>query len=263
MGLKKNQIKKEWELLDKREKKFLKRQMETNPSVLQKRLAEKVPEKLQDTLNTAFIKAFGVVFEKGTGIIEKTYNKKQYEQEFEVHTFAASLEKSKKNLRAFSKKAGVSKAKNLLVSGVEGVGLGLLGIGIPDIPIFTAVLLKSIYEIALSYGFPYDSEEEQEFILTVIAVSLMHGDELIDRNRQLNERIKHGGEYESQRQDKIKKAAAALSDELLYMKFLQGLPIVGAVGGAFDVVYLKKITEYADIKYKRRFYENLEKSPYI
>ena len=37
------------------------------------------------------------------------------------------------------------------------------------------------------------------------------------------------------------------------MKFLQGVPIVGIVGGAYDVVYLKMITEYANLKYKRRF----------
>ena len=37
------------------------------------------------------------------------------------------------------------------------------------------------------------------------------------------------------------------------MKILQGIPIVGAIGGAYDVVYLKKITEYANLKYKKRF----------
>lgn len=37
------------------------------------------------------------------------------------------------------------------------------------------------------------------------------------------------------------------------MKFLQGIPIVGVVGEAYDVVYMKRITEYANLKYKRRF----------
>ena len=58
-------------------------------------------------------------------------------------------------------------------------------------------------------------------------------------------------DYNEQKQ--IEKAAAGLSKELLYMKFLQGIPIVGAVGGAYDVVYLKQITEYANLKYKKRF----------
>ena len=44
-----------------------------------------------------------------------------------------------------------------------------------------------------------------------------------------------------------------MSGELLYMKFLQGIPIVGAVGGAYDFVYMKQINEYAKIKYHKRF----------
>ena len=58
----------------------------------------------------------------------------------------------------------------------------------------------------------------------------------------------------------IQKTASYLSKELLYMKFLQGIPVVGAVGGAYDVVYLKQITEYANLKYERRFLEMLGKS---
>ena len=48
-------------------------------------------------------------------------------------------------------------------------------------------------------------------------------------------------------------AANCLSKELLYMKFVQGLPIIGAVGGAYDYVYMNKISKYAQLKYKRRF----------
>ncbi|MBR5792238.1 MAG: EcsC family protein, partial [Ruminiclostridium sp.] len=53
--------------------------------------------------------------------------------------------------------------------------------------------------------------------------------------------------------NQIRQTAGALSKELLYMKFLQGIPLVGAVGGVYDVVYMKNITEYAKIKYQRRF----------
>ena len=51
----------------------------------------------------------------------------------------------------------------------------------------------------------------------------------------------------------IEKTAAGLSKELLYMKFLQGIPIIGAVGGIYDAVYMKRITQYANLKYKKRF----------
>lgn len=52
----------------------------------------------------------------------------------------------------------------------------------------------------------------------------------------------------------IRQAAGGLSKELLYMKFLQGVPLVGAVGGAYDAVYMKRIMAYAELKYRRRFY---------
>lgn len=37
------------------------------------------------------------------------------------------------------------------------------------------------------------------------------------------------------------------------MKFLQGIPVVGAVGGLSDVQCLRTITTYANLKYQRRF----------
>ena len=48
-----------------------------------------------------------------------------------------------------------------MISGVSGIGLGLLGLGLPDIAVLTGLILKSIYEIAVSYGYDYQREEEQ------------------------------------------------------------------------------------------------------
>jgi len=142
-----------------------------------------------------------------------------------------------------------------MISGVEGVGLGLLGIGLPDIPLFTAVILKSVYEIALSYGFEYESEKEQWFILKMIETALKKGEELERNNSLLNAWIDQNGigETVKGRKEQSKETAAALAEALLYMKFLQGIPVVGVAGGAADTVYLKKITDYAELKYKRRF----------
>ena len=51
----------------------------------------------------------------------------------------------------------------------------------------------------------------------------------------------------------IDQTSATMSGELLYLKFLQGIPIVGAVGGAYNTVYLQKVLRYAKLKYHRRF----------
>lgn len=233
----------------------MRRREEKTSSALQQKLEEKIPEKLEETLNTAFIKAFDLVFEKGTGLIEKTYNKDQQKTDYQVREYAAGLKESRKTVKAFGRQSQGTRMKNLMISGVEGVGLGLLGIGLPDIPLFTAVILKSVYEIALSYGFEYESEKEQWFILKMIETALKKGEELERNNSLLNAWIDQNGigETVKGRKEQSKETAAALAEALLYMKFLQGIPVVGIAGGAADTVYLKKITDYAELKYKRRF----------
>lgn len=251
-----NRWEKEWTALEKKEARYLmRRREEKTSSALQQKLEEKIPEKLEETLNTAFIKAFDLVFEKGTGLIEKTYNKDQQKTDYQVREYAAGLKESRKTVKAFGRQSQGTRMKNLMISGVEGVGLGLLGIGLPDIPLFTAVILKSVYEIALSYGFEYESEKEQWFILKMIETALKKGEELERNNSLLNAWIDQNGigETVKGRKEQSKETAAALAEALLYMKFLQGIPVVGIAGGAADTVYLKKITDYAELKYKRRF----------
>lgn len=251
-----NRWEKEWTALEKKEARYLmRRREEKTSSALQQKLEEKIPEKLEETLNTAFIKAFDLVFEKGTGLIEKTYNKDQQKTDYQVREYAAGLKESRKTVKAFGRQSQGTRMKNLMISGVEGVGLGLLGIGLPDIPLFTAVILKSVYEIALSYGFEYESEKEQWFILKMIETALKKGGELERNNSLLNAWIDQNGigETVKGRKEQSKETAAALAEALLYMKFLQGIPVVGVAGGAADTVYLKKITDYAELKYKRRF----------
>ena len=37
------------------------------------------------------------------------------------------------------------------------------------------------------------------------------------------------------------------------MKFLQGIPVAGILGGIYDGIYLKRITDYALLKMERRW----------
>lgn len=251
---KKTPLEKEWEKLLKEERKFLLSRAEKKDSFLNQKLEQLVPAKLQDTLDTAFAKAFGLIFDKGTGVIEKTYKKEELEKDFQINQFTSDVKKDGKSLKKFSKKARQSGNVNLLVSGAAGIGMGILGIGIPDIPVFIGMVLKSVYEIALNYGYRYDTLKEQYFILLLIESAISHGRELIERNQEVDDYIKCEQMPEPyNRETQIKLTSAVLSKELLYMKFLQGVPVVGAVGGAYDVVYLKQITEYANLKYERRF----------
>jgi len=244
----------EWDRLSKREARFLERAAEREAPLLERGLADKVPKKLRGTLDAAFCKAFSLMFERGTGAIEKVCQRERREHEFQVRQYAADLREDKKSLRAVSRAAGSAGRKNLLLSGAEGVGLGLLGVGLPDIPVFTAVLLKSVYETALSYGCRYDTPKERIFVLRVIRTALSHGGELGELDRSIDGFQQAGTWPEGVTVEReLAAAASCLSGELLYMKFLQGIPIAGAVGGVCDVTCLHRVQTYADLKYHKRF----------
>jgi len=248
-------LEKEWGRVVNRELAYLGKRTEKSESKFNQFLEKKIPAGLQNTLDKAFFKAFQMVFEKGTGVIEKTYNKDEMKKAYQVNEYAAKVHGNKKSLKVFSGKAKSAGAGNLLMSGAAGVGLGVLGIGLPDIALFTGLMLKGVYEIALSYGFDYEDEEEKKFILLLIRGALSYGREMQSINEELNFYMDYGAYAKAESiEGYIRTTAGCLSKELLYMKFLQGIPVVGAVGGAYDAVYMKQIMEYAELKYRRRFY---------
>lgn len=252
-------FKKEWARLASDERRYLKRNAAKPDSRLGSFLESKVPDKLQSTLDAAFCKAFELIFEKGTGIIEKLYDHESAERKGKLLRRAAELNPSSRALWEPSHGADAKRTKNLLMSGASGIGLGVLGIGIPDIPLFTALLFKGLQEIALSYGYEYESEKERYFMLMILKGAMSHEQELERAEELINTFIASGELPENySRAEAIKGAAGVLSTELLYMKFLQGIPIAGAIGGAYDAIYMDRATKYAKLKYRRRFLTDMQ-----
>ena len=245
-------LKRQWTQLDKKEQRFLAKQYESSPSVINEKLDEYVPDKLRSALDTGFLKAFELIFEKGTGIIEKTYNKEKHQTSFMTNEYAESVNLNRRTLSASSKNSGAAQKKNLLLSGAEGIGMGILGIGLPDIPVFTAMILKGIYETALSYGYDYESEDEQIFILKLIEASVSRGDDLYRSDKAINHFIYTGDPFKTTKKEQMIKTSDSIAAELMCMKFLQTIPVVGVIGGAYDVVFLNRVLKYADFKYQRR-----------
>lgn len=259
----------EWRLQNLKEESFLtKHIMDKTPGWV-RFVRRKVPKSLQRTLESAFGKAFYMVFQKGTGVIEKTYKKDSQQSTFRSSRRTMDREGfSTRGVKRFDLQAKRTIYKNLVISLFEGIGLGICGMGIPDIPIFVSVMLKSIYEIAISFGFSYTSDAEKLFILKVIETSLQSGDTLRRKNEKINELIdcmdaEGLTDANGERLDEyvvhlmvsrqIDSSAEQFSRELLYGKFIQGKAIIGLIGGMNDVTCLKKVTDYAFLKYKRRF----------
>ncbi len=247
-------IEKEWDKLLKQEKRWLDKRINAKDSRLSVLLEGKVPENLQNTLDKTFAKAFYYIFEKGTVVIEKTYNKNKIREDFLIKDYTARVKGNRKSLKAISKSASSGGRANFVLSGLSGVGLGALGVGLPDIVLFTSLILKSVYQLALSYGYDYENPSERQFILLLIQGAMCSGQRLYEKDREIDEFIEKDYFSHLDIETEIENTAKALSKEMLYVKFVQGIPLVGALGGGYNMVYMDRITKYAELKYRKRFY---------
>lgn len=247
--------KKENKLLNKNQSKLIKNKLVP----LSDKIEGKIPEKLKVALENAFYNGFKLVLEKGSKHIEKLYNKDKIELEHDVNNYSLDKKVTKKALKLMDSQSKKSNLINSAITTIEGVGLGALGIGLPDIPLFISMILKTIYEISLSYGFNYEKEEEQIYILNLINVALSNDEEKIFYNEKLNNiehKLDSNFEIKSEINFEIKNTSKLLSENLLMAKFIQGLPIVGVLGGITNYKVINKIGKYARIRYKKRYLNN-------
>lgn len=244
--------KKEAKILNKPENTLIKQKV----APLAQKVEDKIPTKLKGVLETAFYKGFQLVFEKGNRVIEKTYNKEKLQLQYDINNYAIDRKLNRKHIKNMDKASNQSNLSNSVLSLAEGSVLGMLGIGLPDIPIFIGMIMKTIYEIALSYGYNYESDEEKVYILLLICAAMTKKELQKDYDNRvefLGEVIDHNHKVEVVLEQQMKITSEVLSEALLTAKFVQGLPIIGAVGGLINHTIIKKIGKYAALKYKKRY----------
>lgn len=251
-------IRKQFNRIAKREEKLMQAKGQNSPlQALTRKVEDKIPAGLQEKLELAFYKGFQLVFEKGGGLIEKTYDKEDLQLEHQMYHYSITALHSKKGFKRLKRQSDRRHLLNLGLTTLEGSGLGLLGIGLPDIPIFIGVLLKGIYETALHYGFVYDTPEEQYYILLLIEAALSGDEQGAEKNQQVDQLLValQQGEKKTKAdvEQQMQITAKALATDMLCIKFIQGLPLVGVIGGAANMVYDKKILDYAGVKYQKRY----------
>ena len=126
----------------------------------------------------------------------------------------------------------------------------------PDIVIWLGILLRSIYETALEHGYNYESLEEKFFILKMMEASMLSGDAWISVNEDVDAYLcqnVHVIPTEQELEEQIEKTASAFATDMLVMKFIQGIPIVGIIGGGANPVYYQKVMKYVQLKYRKRY----------
>lgn len=251
--MKKRPIEIEWDKFKKRERKY--RAGRINKKRSDRAFEKIVPIRVQNALGSAFHKGFETVFSQGNFLIGKTVSSNKHIDRYQSNVNKLAIQMKRKNLRAFRKRAGVTNRSNILFSGAEGFALGLLGIGVPDIPIFIGNVLKSLYQVALDFGYDYSLEKERIFVLKLIKAALQTGNQFAESDEEVDAFAEASEVSNSDvfKKDAMKEAANALSDNLLYAKFIQGMPVIGLTGGALNMYCMNRITKYAALKYEKRF----------
>ena len=249
-------LEKEMQAVQKQEDKLKAAAVDQNVPEWKQKLTAKIPEKVCLSLETAFGKAFGIVFEKGTAVIEKTYNRQKIEEDYQIRDFSVQIKGGRKQIKSLGKSVRYANARNLIFTTAEGVGLGALGIGMPDIVMFTGVLLKGVYETALGYGYDYEKPSERMLILKMMEASLAKGEEWTLLNAEVDSMLEADALPETGEAsvgEQISKTARTFAMDMLLLKFIQGLPLVGIFGGAGNPVYYSRVMGYVKVKYQKRY----------
>lgn len=242
-------------LVEKQKKRMAQAAMKAQPAAWKTALESKIPQKVYTGLESAFCKGFSLVFQQGRAVIEKGCRKEDIQANYDIQDFAVQVKGNRKELRKLHRQAKQADLINLAVTTVEGIGLGALGIGMPDIVLFLGTLFKGIYETALHYGFDYASRQEQLLILKMMAVSLITGADWASKNSEVDEMLyqETAEATDEDFQSQIKATASAFAVDMLLLKFVQGLPVVGILGGVANPVYYRKVMNYVQLKYRKRY----------
>jgi len=255
MDRRKAALRKEWLAAEKQEKKLEQAAKKAKPAAWKTELERRIPKKVCTGLEGAFCKGFRLVFDRGRAIIEKGCGRDELLAEYEIRDFAVQKKGGRKELKQLHNGARQSNLVNTAVTTAEGIGLGVLGIGLPDIVLFLGTLLKGVYETALRYGFDYESKQEQLLILKMMKTALSSGEDWTRGNAEVDKILASEAvevtEADFSRQ--VQATASAFAVDMLLLKFIQGLPVVGVIGGAANPIYYSKVMKYVQLKYWKRY----------
>lgn len=228
------------------------------PSALEQKLApaaqklqDAAPQKVRQGLEAAFEKSFLALLARpelvGRGLRPAASGDEN-----------ASLRQQRFAFYQARRRSGAGALGYTLFSGGEAAALGVLGIGLPDIPILLGTLLRSLYGVCAQYGHDWQSPQEQAFLLAVLAAAAAPSEEarpLLERCRLLGQAIDAGQDWSAILD--VEQAAGEASRQLcrtvVAAKLVQGVPLAGVCGGWYNGKLLSRATKLASCQYQRRW----------
>lgn len=222
------------------------------------KIENKIPEKLEGTLVTAFTAAFKVVFEEGQPLIKKTFDEQVLKTEYVDKRVGMQTKGDRSLIKKLRRAAEKRHLVSLGVATTEGVGLGILGIGLPDIPILIGNMIRTCTVSAKGHGINTDRRDEQVYMLRLIRLAALPSSEREIPNAELDElgaSIDKGIDQPLDLETEMQKTAEQLAMTMLFSRFVMGMPVVGVAGGLYNPVIISQLHQLAEIKYEIRLLE--------
>ncbi len=204
----------------------------------------KIPPSLRQTLSDAFAKSVALLLNAGLpGQAASCPGGKPDE------------EPTLRRIRQIEAQAARGHLATQALSGISGIGMGLFGIGLPDIPILIGTLIRTAAQTAHRCGFGTETTGEQLFLLRLLRTAVETGEVQRRHHTQLlllAERLDAGTRFVGSLDEEIRRTADVLAGAVLPAKFVQGFLVIGAVGGAVNFRLTGRVADYAALVYEKR-----------
>ena len=181
-------------------------------------------------------------------------------------------------LQARDEVARKSKRMHISAATAEGAAIGVGGIAttLVDIPAFTALTLRSLADIAVSYGYDPRKEDEQAYLMATFAMLFaVEGKAKHDAMltlKALEKEFKRGTWKGANdilarifgKNIDLREIAKRVGIVLTKKQAARMVPVVGAVvGGTMNGVMMNQATETAFMVYRRRWLEDHRSLPTV
>lgn len=220
------------------------------------KLLDRLPDKVWKAIEKAFQIAFEKLFMGGMPLIEASFSKGGAQLDHLRADFHLNKDPSLAGLHGLRQASRKRTRSASRWTGIESTVLGLLGIGLPDISIYLASILRQVYLIAQSYGFGYESREEKIYILRLIRLALDGSHDNSARSlalADLGQRIDQGHDLPGDFEEEIRFCATEMTQALVLSRAVMTLPVVGVVGGLYQPFILHRIEAMARLQYESRY----------
>ncbi len=219
-------------------------------------MTDSLPAVHREGLDLAFSQSLAFLMNPQSNILADFICREDMEARFHQLDRAVDLDPGFQALGHMEREAARLNNMDFSVAALEGLGFGTVGVGSPETVILCALMLRTLYETALVYGFNIDHPWEKDLALMLLSAAFSSGEDAYQEQRELTRVLKglaEGVTPEIDRDRRLRAAASRMAGSMSLQKFIQGIPVLGAAGMFFNSAAMNRLQTLSRCVYKQRY----------